>query len=131
MCQACPEMIAGAVKENLRLVLEPAKRARMNDASPVALKFGAISVAGLRKFSPPRVARFLGERRKDSPLVSFHFFSRLPALSGTLRATRIIRHSEDYPRSRPLCKISAVVRMRPCSKVKFVAATRTTLLSKQ
>ena len=45
MGQSRPQMVAGAVQKNLRLVFEPAKRARMNDPRAVALKFGAIGVA--------------------------------------------------------------------------------------
>ena len=46
MRKARAEVVAGAVKKNLRLILQPAKRARMNDASPVALKFSTIGMAG-------------------------------------------------------------------------------------
>jgi hypothetical protein len=44
-------MIAGPIQEDLRLILEPAKGARMNDAGAIALKFGAISVTWFRIFS--------------------------------------------------------------------------------
>ena len=44
-------MIAGAIEENLGLVLETTKRARMNDPSTIALEFGAISVGWFRKLS--------------------------------------------------------------------------------
>src|SRR5215469_6163078 len=37
MCQACAEMVAGAVKKDLRFIFEPAEGARMDDAVAVAL----------------------------------------------------------------------------------------------
>src|SRR5881275_276467 len=45
------QMIAGAVEENLGLVLETTKRARVNNPSAIALKFGAISMRWLGKLS--------------------------------------------------------------------------------
>ena len=43
------QMVAGAVEENLRLVFQTTKGSRMNDASPIALEFGSISVRRLGK----------------------------------------------------------------------------------
>src|SRR5205814_5800559 len=77
MGQARTQMIAGAVQKNLRLVLEPAKRARMNDPRAITLKFHPIYVARLRIFSPARVTRFLGKPRKCGALRPFHFLTRL------------------------------------------------------
>ena len=103
MRQARAEMIAGAVQENLRLIFQPAKRPRMNDAGPVALEFRAIGVARLGKFSSPRVAGFLRERREHSSLVRFHFFPRLPSLTrdsrrhaNLLSRQGIIRHHAGF-----------------------------------
>src|SRR6476646_8955923 len=45
------QMIAGAVEENLGLVLETTKRARVNNPSTIALEFGLIGVGWLRKLS--------------------------------------------------------------------------------
>src|SRR5205807_7108281 len=63
-----------------RLVFEPAKGARMNDARPVALKLGPISVALLRIFSAAGVARFLRERRERSAFGGFHLLARFPTV---------------------------------------------------
>src|SRR6266480_3178316 len=80
MGQPRPQMIAGAVQENLGLIFEPAKCARVNDASAVALKLSAIAVALLGIFSTARVSRFLRELREDSALGRLHFLARFPAL---------------------------------------------------
>src|SRR5438270_3084368 len=48
MGQPVAEMIGNAGGENLRLVFEPAKCARMNDAVTVALKFVAVRMRKLR-----------------------------------------------------------------------------------
>src|ERR1043166_6007040 len=78
MRQARAQMIARAVEKNLRFIFEPAKRARMNDARPVALKFRPVSVTRLRIFAALRFARFLRERRERCPLGGFHLLARLP-----------------------------------------------------
>jgi hypothetical protein len=104
MGQARPEMIAGAVKENLRLVLQPTKRARMNDARPVALKLSAISVAGLRVFSAPRFARPLCKWSEDAALGRVHFFSRPPARARTSGIRQMIRHAKHYSSPTSLCE---------------------------
>src|SRR5450755_3517813 len=96
MRQPSAEVVTSAVQENLRLILESAKRARMNDAGAVALKLRAVSMAGFCKFSPPRIAGFLRERREDSSLVRFHFFPRFPSLTRDRGAMRIIYHSGNY-----------------------------------
>ena len=96
MRQPRAEMIAGAIQENLRLIFQAPKRARMNNAGPVALKFRAVIMVRLGIFPSARLAGFLRERREDSSLVRFHFFPRFPALARKRRATRIIRHNEDY-----------------------------------
>src|SRR6266513_4541741 len=79
MGQPRPQMIAGAVQENLRLIFEPAKCARVNDASAVELKLSAITVALLGIFSAARVSRFLRELCEDSALGRLHFFACLPS----------------------------------------------------
>src|ERR1041384_1838848 len=73
-------MIAGAVEENLRLVFEPAKGARVDDPRAVAMKFGSIIVAFLRIFPPSGFAGFLRERRKRRALGLFHLLARSPAV---------------------------------------------------
>src|ERR1700737_3955732 len=80
MGQPRPQMIAGAVQENLGFVFEPAKCTRVNDASAVALKLGPISMALLGIFSSARVARFLRERRERGALGRFHFLTRFPTV---------------------------------------------------
>src|SRR4030095_1743853 len=76
MSQARAQVIACSVQKNLRLVLEPAKSTRMNNTRPVALKFHAVFVPGLRIFSTARVARFLGKWREGSALRRLHCLSR-------------------------------------------------------
>src|SRR2546421_11252239 len=73
-------MIAGAVQENLGLIFESAKCARVNDSGAIALKLSAITVALLGIFSAARVSRFLRELCEDSALGRLHFFARFPAL---------------------------------------------------
>src|SRR5947207_12137369 len=69
------QVIASPVQENLRFVLEPAKSARMNDSRPIALKFGAVRMAGFRIFSSARVTRLLPKRRKRSALPRLDFLA--------------------------------------------------------
>ena len=75
------KMVAGAVKENLRLVFKPPKRARMDDASPIALKLGAIRVAVLVNFRPRESPDFCANGASDSRSVRFHLFARLPSIA--------------------------------------------------
>ena len=70
------EMIARAVEKNLRLVFEPAERARMNDAVAVALVLRAPGWRRLVVFSPARVAAELRVRRENLPFDLFQFLSR-------------------------------------------------------
>src|SRR5919198_1089246 len=74
--QTGAQMVAGPIQKNLRLVLHSAKRARMNNACPISLKFRPKRMAGLRILPAPRVARLFRKRRKNSALASFHFFAR-------------------------------------------------------
>src|SRR6266436_6300044 len=80
MGQPRSQMIAGAVQENLRLIFEPAKCARMNDAGAVALKLGPVGVALLSILSSARVAGLLRERREGGALGCFHLFAGLPTV---------------------------------------------------
>src|SRR5207244_10756437 len=80
MGQPRSQMIAGAVQENLRLIFEPAKCARMNDAGAVALKLGPVGVALLPILSSARVAGLLRERREGGALGCFHLFAGLPTV---------------------------------------------------
>src|SRR2546423_3280327 len=56
MSQSRAQMVPGAVEKNLRLVFQAAKSARMNDASAITLKFGAIGVTQLGKLPASRFA---------------------------------------------------------------------------
>src|SRR4029077_13265416 len=80
MGQPRAQMIAGAVQENLRLIFEPAKCTRMNDAGPVALKLRPIGMALFGIFSSARLARLLRERREGGTLGCFHFSPRSPTV---------------------------------------------------
>src|SRR6266478_9169117 len=80
MGQPRAQMIAGAVQENLRLIFEPAKCTRMNDAGTVALKLRPIGMALFGIFSSARLAGLLRERREGGALGRFHFFARFPTV---------------------------------------------------
>src|SRR5438094_6097582 len=79
MRQARSQMITGPIEENLRLILQPAKRARVNDPCAIALKFSAIGVARLGVLPPTRVAGFLSKRREHVALRCLHLRTCLPA----------------------------------------------------
>src|SRR6266576_7369530 len=64
MRQARAQMVAGAVEKNLRLVFKTAKRARMDDAGAIPLKFGAIDVTRFTMLPAARFARFLSNGRE-------------------------------------------------------------------
>src|SRR5712671_29272 len=96
MCQTRSQVIARAVEENLRFVLEPAKRARMNNAGPVPLKLSAISVARLGKRPSSRIAGFLRERGEHTTLVGLHFFPRFRFAARNLCPARIFGHGKEY-----------------------------------
>src|SRR3979411_1152539 len=81
MRQPCSEMVACAVKKNLCFVLEAAKRARMDDARPIALKLCAISVIWLGIFSAARFTGFLREGRERRSLGFFHLRARFPTVA--------------------------------------------------
>src|SRR5882724_11091786 len=74
------QMITGPIEENLRLILQPAKRARVNDACAIALKFSAIGVARLGVLPPTRVTGFLSKRREHVTLRCLDLRTRLPSL---------------------------------------------------
>src|SRR5438445_13454654 len=80
MRQASAQMIARAVQENLRLVFEPSKCARMNNARTVALKFGPVSVTELRILAAARLARLLREWREHTALGRLHLLAGLPTV---------------------------------------------------
>jgi hypothetical protein len=77
--QARPQMVAGAVEKNLRLIFQPAKRARVNDPRPIALELGPIIVSFLRVLPAAGFAGLLGGRRQDARFVLFHLFAAFPA----------------------------------------------------
>src|SRR4051794_3676450 len=78
MRQPRPEMIAGAVEKDLRLVLQATEGAGMDDPRTIALELRAVSVARLGIFPAARIARFLGVGREDAPLVLLHLLARSP-----------------------------------------------------
>src|SRR2546423_3868481 len=99
-------MVSGSIEENLRLVLQPAKRARVNNARAIALKFRAISMARLGILAPVRVSGFLCERREHSALCCLHLRTRLPTFIHcwqcrllSLPRRRIVRHHNEFARS--------------------------------
>src|SRR5262249_38428557 len=76
MCQPSAQMVAGPIQKDLRLVLHSAKRARMNNACAIPLKFRSERMAGLRILPAPRLARLLGEWPKNGAFTGLHFFPR-------------------------------------------------------
>jgi hypothetical protein len=68
------QMIARAVEENLRLVFQPAKGARMDDAVAVALIFSAPQRRRLRDDATAGFAAQLRVGRQDLPLPLLKFF---------------------------------------------------------
>ena len=96
-----PQMIAGPVQENLRLIFQAAKGARMNDPRAVALKLRPIDVPRLRIFPAARFAGLLRKRRQDTRFVRFHLLAGLPTIPMAVAASRIICH-EPIIRSPPL-----------------------------
>ena len=66
MRQPGAQMVRRSIKKNLRFVLEPAKRARMNDSCAVALEFRAVFVSRFGEFPATRVARLLCKGRECS-----------------------------------------------------------------
>jgi hypothetical protein len=101
MRQPRPQMIAGPVQENLRLIFQAAKGPRMNDPRAIALKLRPIDVARLRIFPAARFAGLLGKRRQDMRFVCFHLLAGLPTIPMAVAASRIICH-EQIIRSPPL-----------------------------
>ena len=71
-------MVTGSIQKDLGLVLQPTKRARVNDACAIALKLRPIRMTGLGIFAPARVTRFFGKWREHSPLGRLHFFACFP-----------------------------------------------------
>jgi hypothetical protein len=53
MRQSRPQMIAGAVKEDLRLIFQTPKRSGVNDPGAIALELRPVSMPRLRIFSSP------------------------------------------------------------------------------
>jgi hypothetical protein len=73
--EARPVVIACWGKEDLRLVLQPAERLRVNDAVAVALKRRPYIVFGFFAQTSPRVGAFCGLRREDLSLTRFEVFT--------------------------------------------------------
>ena len=79
MRQARAQMIARSVQENLGLVFQPAEGTGVNDPCSITLKFHAISMTWLRKFSATRIAGFLRERCEHASLIGLHLLTTFPA----------------------------------------------------
>src|SRR5438067_4468213 len=79
MRQARAQMIAGPIQENLSLVFQPAEGTGVNDPCSITLKFHAISMTWLRKFSATRIAGFLRERCEHASLIGLHLLTTFPA----------------------------------------------------
>ena len=75
MRQAGAKVIAGAVEKNLRLVFEPAKGARMDDAVAVALVMGAPGGRRFGMFAAAGVAAELGIGRENLAFDLFQFLA--------------------------------------------------------
>src|SRR6266404_8115768 len=88
-----PQVVAGPIEKNLRLIFQPAERARMDDPRPVALELGPIDVARLGIFSAPRFAGLLRERRQNARFVRLHFLAGLPTVPMAVAGSRIICHA--------------------------------------
>src|SRR6266567_8417701 len=84
-------MIAGPIQKHLRFVFQTAECSRMNDPRAIALKFGAIRMAGLRILSAARIARFLCKRSESSSLGRFHFLAGPVAASASSRKLSEVR----------------------------------------
>ena len=91
-------MIAGPVQENLRLVFQAAKRARMNDSGTVALEFRSIRMARLWILAAVRFTRFLGERRQNARFVQLHLFAAFPTWP-------VVSHNADYSVAPPALRV--------------------------
>ena len=104
MRQAGAEMIAGPIQENLRLIFQAPKRARMNNARPVALKLRAISVAAPRNTSA-RASRPIFARTARG------FVARpLPFLPVSSIAEARLRHRANHLSQRELFVIVRTLR---------------------
>src|SRR5689334_23307123 len=72
--EACPQMVARPVQKDLRLIFEAAKRSRVNDSRPVALKFRSIGMTRFGILPPSRIARLLSKRQQDGTFGRLHLF---------------------------------------------------------
>jgi len=100
MRQPCAQMVARAVQENLCLVFEAAKRARVND--PVAVTLVMCPPVGrfFRVFAAAGVCAELGVRREALPLQLFQFFACAGHASISEYRMRNRRDTKPYPCSR-------------------------------
>src|ERR1019366_8007826 len=76
VCEPRAQMIAGAVEENLRLVFEPAERARVDDAVAVALELRAPDGRGFLELPSACGVAELREGREDLAFDLFELWSR-------------------------------------------------------
>src|SRR5688572_4255406 len=96
MRQPRPQMVASAVKKNLRLIFQPPEGSGMNDSGPVPLKLGPVSVAGLGILATARLTGLLGERRQHAQFIRLHLLPRLPTLAPAIASRQIIRHDRLF-----------------------------------
>src|SRR5688500_19771608 len=96
MRQPRPQMIAGTVKKNLRLIFQAPEGSCMNDPGPVPLKLGPVSMAWLGILAAPRLTRLLGERRQNTQFIRLHLLPRLPILPPAVACRQIIRHDRLF-----------------------------------
>src|SRR3954447_895978 len=109
MGQPRPQMIAGAVQENLGLIFQSSERARMDDAGTITLKFRPVGVAWLGVRPPARFSGFLSERREDASFVRLHLFPPPPALLSTRASWQIVRHGKEYSWAAAVCESELAV----------------------
>src|SRR5207247_1021082 len=75
MSQPRAEVVARAVQENLRLVLQPAKRARVDHAVPVPVEMRAAFRRVFWVFAPACLGAELGVRRQKLALALLQFLA--------------------------------------------------------
>ena len=103
-----PEVVALVVREDLRLVLQAAERARVQHAVAVALEHGAIAVLGLGLDPTARVARAHGVGRERFRLARLDLGPCAQARYGALVFSSTSRSS--FARSSSLCCSEAAAR---------------------
>ena len=131
MGQPGAQMVAGSVEENLGLVLEPAKSARMNDASAVPLKLGPIGMTRFRILPAPGITRFLGKRGQDLDVPSLPFpgatCSRRGQAARSFSGPVACRFSLSSYRSEPVLRGFESVSIRSRNRCRSLRSSTLTL----